>query len=102
MFNLLRFYEGMFPQYQLYMDGFVEVLGPKYGAQPRLLGPLVKDGEAKEDKELPWDMVAWVHYPGAANFGRMLEDDAYKNLDRKYKKSVVRDNPILLIVELEE
>lgn len=99
MFNLLKFHEGMFSQYQKYIDGFVEVLGPKYSAQPRLLGPLLKGGNGVEEK---WDMVGWIHYPGAANFGRMLEDEAYKSLDRKYKKGVVRDNPILLMVELEE
>jgi hypothetical protein len=102
MYNLLRFHEGMFPQYQRYMDGFVEVLGPKYGAQPRLLGPLVKDGEEGAGREKLWDMVGWIHYPGAASFGKMLEDEAYKSLDRRYKKGVVRDNPFLLIVELEE
>jgi hypothetical protein len=100
MFNLLSFHEGMFPQYQKYMDGFMEVLGPKYGTQPRLLGPLVK-GTEEEGDEKPWDMVGWIHYPAAASFGRMLEDEAYKGLDRRYKKGVVRDNPILMIVELE-
>jgi len=84
------------------MEGFQEILGPKYGAQPRLLGPLVKDGSKEGEDEKPWDMVGWIHYPGAASFGRMLEDEAYKKLDRRYKKGVVRDNPILLIVELEE
>jgi hypothetical protein len=32
----------------------------------------------------------------------MLEDEAYKSLYRGYKKGVVRDNPILLIVEFKE
>ncbi|KAE9363854.1 hypothetical protein N431DRAFT_564426 [Stipitochalara longipes BDJ] len=100
MFNFLSFHEGMFPQYQKYMADFMEILGPKYGCEPRLVGPLVKiDGEEGGEK---WDMVGWIHYPGAASFGRMLEDEKYKVLDRKYKKGVVRDNPILLIVELEE
>jgi hypothetical protein len=102
MFNLLSFYEGKFPQYQVYMEGFMEVLGPKYGAQPRLLGPLVKDEEGAVGEDKPWDMVGLIHYPGNASFGRMLEDEAYKTLDRKYKKGVVKDNLIFLIVELEE
>ena len=75
MFNLLKFHKGMFLQYK-YIKGFVEVFGPKYGAQPRL----VKDDEEK------WDIVGWIHYPGATSFGRMLEDEAYKCLDCKYKK----------------
>lgn len=32
----------------------------------------------------------------------MIEDEAYKILDRKYKKGVVMDNPISLIVDLED
>jgi hypothetical protein len=32
----------------------------------------------------------------------MLEEEAYKNLGRNYKKGIVKDNPILVIVELEE
>jgi hypothetical protein len=100
MFNFLSFHSGMFPQYQKYMAAFVEVLGPKYGCLPRLLGPMIKvEGEEAGEK---WDMIGWVHYPGIANFGRMLEDELYKDLDRKYKRGVVRDNPILVVVELEE
>lgn len=64
------------------------------------MGPLVKGAEEGEGKL--WDMVGWIHYPGTASFGRMLEDEAYKGLDRRYKRGVVRDNPILLIVEMEE
>lgn len=99
MFNFLSFYEGMFPQYQRYIEAFSETLVPAYGAAPRMLGSMVKSegGEAAEK----WDMIGWVQYPGAANFGRMLEGGTYKELDRKYKKGVVKDNPILLIVELE-
>jgi len=100
MFNLISVHEGMFPSYQRYMDEFREVLGPKYGPQPRLVGPLIRDSDAEE--EVPWEMVGWIWYPGAANFGRMLEDEEYKKLDRMYKKGVVRDNPIVLVVELEE
>ena len=47
-------------------------------------------------------IVGWIYYSGAASFGRMPEDDAYKSLDRMYKKGIVRDNPILLIVKLED
>jgi hypothetical protein len=47
-------------------------------------------------------MVGWIHYPGVANFRRMLGFEAYKDLDRRFKKGVVRDNPLLLVVELEE
>jgi hypothetical protein len=25
-----------------------------------------------------WDMVGWIHYPGIANFGRMLEIEEYE------------------------
>ncbi len=100
MFNFLSFHEGMFPQYQRYIEAFTETLGPVYGAAPRMFGPVMKSegGEAAET----WDSIGWVHYSGAANFGRMLEGDMYKELDRKFKKGVVRDNPILLVVELEE
>jgi len=47
-------------------------------------------------------LVGWIHYPGVANFGRMLEFEAYKDLDRGFKKGVVRNNQLLLVVELEE
>ncbi|KAG4441559.1 hypothetical protein IFR05_002944 [Cadophora sp. M221] len=104
MFNFLKFHEGMFPRYQMYMNAFLEDLGPKYGVAGRFVGSIVKNGDGEEESEASkaWDMMAGVHYPGAANFGRMLEDEAYKRLDRMYKKGVVRDNPILLMVELEE
>ncbi|KAH6721942.1 hypothetical protein BKA61DRAFT_700978 [Leptodontidium sp. MPI-SDFR-AT-0119] len=104
MFNFLTFHEGMFPRYQMYMNAFLEDLGPKYGVAGRFVGSIVKNGDGEEESEAAetWDMMAGVHYPGAANFGRMLEDEAYKRLDRMYKKGVVRDNPILLMVELEE
>jgi hypothetical protein len=77
MFNFLSFHSGMFPQCQKYMATFIEVLGPKYGCLPRLLGPMIKarDGDEGDGEGDKWDMVGWVHYPGIANFGRMLEDD---------------------------
>ncbi|KAH7407353.1 hypothetical protein BKA64DRAFT_666359 [Cadophora sp. MPI-SDFR-AT-0126] len=107
MFNFLAFHEEMFPQYQKYMDAFVADLGPKYGATPRLVREIVKDGEeigngTGNEVEEKWEKIAFVHYDGAANFGRMLGDEMYKGLDRMYKKGVVKDNPVLLVVELEE
>ncbi|KAH7357046.1 hypothetical protein BKA65DRAFT_496099 [Rhexocercosporidium sp. MPI-PUGE-AT-0058] len=104
MFNFLKCHEGTFPRYQLYMNAFLEDLGPKYGVAGRFVGSLMKNEEGEEESEASekWDMIAGVHYPGAANFGRMLEDEAYKRLDRMYKKGVVKDNPILLMVELEQ
>ena len=89
------------------MNAFIADLGPRYGAAPRFVGEIVKTGEKNEDGkgnevEEKWEKMAFVHYDGAANFARMLEDDMYKGLDRKYKKGVVRDNPVLLVVELEE
>ncbi|KAG4417923.1 hypothetical protein IFR04_008977 [Cadophora malorum] len=107
MFNFLAFEDGMFPQYQKYMNAFIADLGPKYGAAPRFVGEIVKTGENGEEGkgsevEEKWEKMAFVHYDGAANFGRMLEDEMYKGLDRKYKKGVVKDNPVLLVVELEE
>ncbi|KAK0100824.1 hypothetical protein ONS95_007272 [Cadophora gregata] len=107
MFNFLSFHGGMFPTYQKYMDAFISDLGPKYGAEPRLVGEIVKtedgDGRANENEVAEkWEKMAFVHYDGAVNFARMLEDEMNKGLGRMYKKRVVRDNPILLLVELEE
>ncbi|PVH83785.1 hypothetical protein DL98DRAFT_512941 [Cadophora sp. DSE1049] len=107
MFNFLSFHDGMFPQYQKYMDAFIKDLGPRYGAAPRLVGEIVKTGGEGGDRKgnevaEKWEKMAFVHYDGAANFGRMLEDELYKGLDRMYKRGVVKDNPILLVVELEE
>lgn len=100
MINLLKFHDGMFPQYQKYMEGFQEVLAPKYDVSLALAGPILDD---EENKGMLFDMTGWVRYAGgAASFGRMLEDEAYKDLDRKFKRGVVRDNPILLIVDLKE
>jgi hypothetical protein len=47
-------------------------------------------------------MVGWIHYPGVANFARMLEFEVYKDLDRRSKKGVVRINQLLLVIEFEE
>lgn len=81
------------------MEGFQEVLAPKYGVSVGLLGTVL---DQEENKGMLFDMTGWIRYPGAANFGRMLEDELYKDLDRKFKRGVVKDNPILLIVDLKE
>ncbi|MCJ1441704.1 MAG: hypothetical protein MMC23_002196 [Stictis urceolatum] len=101
MLNLLAFYPGKQPMYQKYIEGFAAALGPMFGNAPRLIGGIVGHEEQEQRAETLWELLGLIHYPNVASFGRMLENDAYKELDRTYKRGVVKDNPIVCLVEID-
>lgn len=104
MFNLLSFLPGQMPQYFKYVEAFGSILGPATGGQPLIFGFDVHGWSTKEEDlkkdEGPWEGVALVWYPSIWNFGQMLGDEKYAQLDRDFKGGVVRDNALLCCTEV--
>ena len=48
-----------------------------------------------------WEDVGLVWYPSIWHFAGMLADEEYAEADRKWKRGVLADNPILCCEEIE-
>lgn len=93
MFNLLSYHPNKRETYFKYVSAFNESVGTEYGGEAMMLGLGVTKGEN-------WEDCALIGYPSVWHFAKMLDDEAYAEVDRKYKVGVVRDNPILCCTEV--
>ena len=104
MFNLLSYQPDQRENYFKYVAAFNESVGSKYGGEALFLGLGVEDWSCRAEEtgedEGNWEDTALIHYPSIWHFAKMLDDDAYIDADRRYKKGVLRDNPILCCTEV--
>lgn len=97
MFNLLSYHADKREIYFHYVSAFNEAVGAKYGGEAMVLGLGVT--ECQEEGE-NWEDCALIGYPSVWHFARMLDDEAYAEVDRRFKVGVVRENPILCCTEV--
>lgn len=105
MFNLLSYLPEQRPRYLQYVAAFQESVGIKYGGEPVVLGFGVHDWSSRKEEEGKeegrWEDTALIYYPSLWHFGKMSDDEAYVEVDRKFKQGVLRDNPLMCCTEVE-
>jgi hypothetical protein len=104
MFNLLSFFPNKQHEYMNYIAAFKDI---SYGGEAVLFGfdPPTWSSQKEEEEggtEGGWEGTAIVRYPSIWHFAKMLDDPRYANLDRKFKVGVVRDNPLICCIPVEE
>ncbi|KAI9898890.1 hypothetical protein N3K66_005351 [Trichothecium roseum] len=111
MFNLLAYKpDGGRRTYQEgYVGGFIEKLGPAYGGRGIQLGYGIEGSDAaaaagrqtqNQQGKQEWEDAAMVWYPSLWHFAKMIDDEAYVELDRKFKPVSLRDNPLMVTTEV--
>ena len=112
MLNLLAYLPGQRAQYFKYIANFGPAVGGKYGSEAMLLGTGVQEWSSRKEEGLGiaepekggsgvWEDVGLVWYPSIWHFAGMLADEGYAEADRKWKRGVIADNPILCCEEIE-
>lgn len=105
MFNLLSYLPSQRPRYMQYVAAFQESVGIKYGGEPIFIGFGVLDWSSRKTEEEAkqeggWEDSALIYYPSLWHFGKMFDDEAYMDVDRKFKQGVLRDNPLIMCTEV--
>ncbi|KAI0141264.1 hypothetical protein GGR57DRAFT_420049 [Xylariaceae sp. FL1272] len=98
MLNLLAFNDGMHGSYVEYGKQFSERVGKRFGGQVKIVGKVVS-GE-NEGTGKGWEEVAFVHYPSIQNFASMASDEAYQDVNKRYRLGALRDTFILCVMEV--
>ena len=112
MFNLLAYLLGQKKQYYEYIAAFGRSIGSRYGGEGMLLaqGPAEWSSRVDEGLEMAvaqkggsgvWEDAALVWYPSLWHFAKMLDDPEYAEVDRKFKRGVLKDNAVLCCKEIE-
>ena len=112
MLNLLAYLPGQRHRYFQYVTEFGASVGARYNSEAMLLGlgPAEWSSRAEEGAEKAaaekggsgvWEDVGVVWYPSIWHFVKMLDDPDYVDVDRRCKKGVLADNPILCCVEVD-
>lgn len=113
MFNLLAYLPGQRSRYMQYVAAFQSSVGIRYGGQPQFIGfgPGVdwssrqaegtQAADPKAGGSMVWEDTALIWYPSIWHFGKMLDDPEYADVDREFKKGVLRDNAILCCTEVD-
>lgn len=101
MFNLLAYNPGKKPLYYEYIKSFSAGVGSSRGAEPLLLGMPVLSCSSTPEGMVEWEDSAVIQYPSIWHFAEMLDSPEYKECDRKFKVGVLKDNPILCVMEID-
>lgn len=101
MFNLLSYLpNGGREQYFKYIAAFQESVGSDFGGVPIAVGFGVTDFTSRQDGAGKWEDTALVGYPSIWHFAAMLDSEAYADVDRRFKKGALRDNPLICCTEV--
>lgn len=105
VFNLLSYLPDKRPIYiDGYIGGFGKTIGPMYGGDAIQFGFGATEWTSQFDEptqEDGWEDAALVWYPSIWHFAKMIDDAEYAELDRKFKPTSLRDNPLLCCTEIE-
>ncbi|CAI6019242.1 unnamed protein product [Clonostachys chloroleuca] len=104
MLNLLSFLDGKRSVYfEGYVGGFAKTLGPLSGGDAIQFGWGVTEWSSQteeKDKDSKWEDIALVWYPSIWHFAKMIDEPEYIRLDREFKPSSLKDNPLLRCTEI--
>lgn len=105
MLNFLSYLPNQRQKYHEFMAAFQVTVGPKYTGQPVIVGLGVSDWSSREAEQSSgqvggWEDMALLWYPEVWQFGKMIDDPMYTELDRRHKTGAVRDNTVLCCAEL--
>ncbi|KAK4555572.1 hypothetical protein LTR86_007325 [Recurvomyces mirabilis] len=120
MLNLDSCLPGQRPRFYDYITAFQKSLGARYGGAGLPLQNVtdwssrategemniaeaeksVKGYGSAEGEKVGWEDTALVWYPSIWHFAKLLDDPEYAEADRKFKRGVLRDGPILCCIEV--